>query len=171
MTERWRDLDAAGRQVAQAVFVALDGARGLTDARVRPRPSVSAIWSALASGRPLPVGLVADDDLDALLAEAALVAFPRSAAAATAPTGVDRRVDGARIRVTASLGAPGQSYLTLSFEDAAVAAARLIALVDGAEPVELALPPAVAGAVQVLLDNSDPILVALTDDEARLYLV
>lgn len=171
MTDRWQDLDPSGRQVARTIFSALETARGLTDSGARPRPSVSAIWSALMTGRPLPGGIVPDAELDALLTDAAAVAFPRQAAAASAPTGIDRRADGARVRVIPSRGVAGQSYLAISFDDPALSVGRLIAVHDGAEPLEIALPAPVAGMVQILVDNSDPILVALADTDARLYLV
>ncbi|WP_281685086.1 hypothetical protein [Thalassobaculum salexigens] len=171
MTDRWRDLEGDGRRTAETIFSALDVARGLTDCRAPSRPSVSAIWSALATGRALPGGIVPDADLDALLADAASVAFPRQAAAATPQDGIDRHADGARLRVVPSLGAPGQSYLAISFDDPTATASRLIAVGDGAEPLVFALPPPVDGTVQILVDNSDPILVALADADARLYLV
>ena len=171
MTETWQGLQDPARETARSVFAALDGARALTDATAPPRPSLSAIWSALVSGRPLPPGIVMDGDLDALLADAAVIAMPRQAAAATEPDGVDRRAEGAQVRITPSRGGPGQSYLTVTFEDPTVGATRLIAVTDGAAPLEIPLPPSVAGAAQVLLDNADPILVALADPDSRLYLV
>ncbi len=171
MTGRWRELDAGGRRTAETLFAALDAARDLTDSRVPARPSVSAIWSALVTGRPLPGGIRPGADLDALLADAALVVFPRQAAASTPRTEIDRLTEGARLRVVASRGAPGQSFVAISLDDPAAAPGRLIAVHDGAEPLEIGLPPSVDGLVQVLVDNSDPILVALADADARLYLV
>lgn len=171
MTDRWAELDAAGRGTAQTLFAALETARCLTDGSIPARPSVSAIWSALATGRRLPGGIVPDADLDALLTDAAFVVFPRRAAAATPQAGLDWRAEGVRIRVIPSRGAPGQSFIAISFDDPTAAAARLIAVIDGSEPLEIDLPPPVSGAVQVLVDNSDPILVALSDADARLYLM
>lgn len=171
MTDRWQDLDDGGRETARAVFTALDGARALTDAAMQAGPSISAIWSALVTGRPLPPGIVPSADFDALLVDAATIAIPRQAAAATPDSGIDRQAEGARLRVIPSRGGPGQSYLTITFEDQTTGAARLIAVIDGAEPLEIALPVPVAGAVQLLLDNSEPILAALTDPDSRLFLV
>lgn len=171
MTERWADLDEAGREIARTIFTALNVARDFTDGGGPARPSVSAIWSALATGRPLPGGIVPDADLDALLTDAAFVAFPRRAAAATDSAGIDRRAEGVRVRIVPSRGTPGQSFVAIAYDDPAAAAARLIAVIDGAEPLEIALPQPIAGVVQVLVDNSDPILVALSDPDARLYLV
>lgn len=164
-------MEGEGRREAETVFSALDLARGLTDCRATGRASISAIWSALATGGPLPAGIVPDADLDALLADAACVAFPRQASAATPQVGIDRRADGARLRIVPSLGAAGQSYLAIAFDDPTATATRLIAVGDGAEPREIALPPPIDGTVQVLVDNSDPILVAVADADARLYLV
>lgn len=171
MSDRWGELDQSGRQTAQTIFAALEAARDFTDSRAPTGPSISAIWSALATGRALPNGIVPDDDLDALLTDAAFVAFPRRAAAATPQAGLDRRAEGVRIRIIPSRGAPGQSFVAISFDEPMVAATRLIAVIDGAEPLAIDLPPPVAGAAQVLVDNSDPILVALSDADARLYLV
>lgn len=171
MTDRWADLDDTGRATAQTVFVALEAARALGDGAGPAQPSVSAIWSALATGGSLPGGIVSDADLEALLADAAFVAFPRRAAAATPETPIDRRAEGTRIRVIPSRGGVGQCFIAISFDDPRASARRLIAVIDGVEPLEIALPLPVAGAVQVLVDNSDPILVALSDADARLYLV
>ncbi|WPZ32198.1 hypothetical protein T8K17_13200 [Thalassobaculum sp. OXR-137] len=181
MTAGWNALDRDGQEIAATVFVALDAARALSDGAARSvssaaRPSPSAIWSALATGRPLPAGIEADADLDALLADAAAVAFPRPAAAATPqaaslPASIDRRAEGARIRVVASRGAPGQSYVTVALEETAVPVTRLIVVLDARAPVEVALPAPRAGAIQLLVDDADPLLGALRDADARLYLV
>lgn len=183
MTGRWQDLDPPGRRVAGAVFAALDGARLLADAhgsgdfngRDAARPSISAVWAALVGGHPLPPGLVPDADFEALLAQAAALVVPRTAAAATRPDridgGVDRQAEGGQVQVVPSRGGPGQSYMTVTFLDPDLAATRLFAVTDDSAPVQVDLPAPVAGSIQLLLDNSDPILVALTDPNSRLYFV
>lgn len=183
MTCRWQDLDPPGRRTAAAVFAALDGARRLADAhgssdldgRDVARPSISAVWAALVGGHPLPSGLVPDADFEALLAQAAALVIPRTAAAATRPDrtddGVDRQAEGARVRVVPSRGGAGQSYVIVTFQDPDLSATRLFAVTDDSAPVQADLPAPVAGSVQLLLDTSDPLLVALTDPNSRLYLV
>lgn len=184
MTGCWQDLDPPGRRTAGAVFAVLDGARRLADAhgsgdadgRDVARPSISAVWAALVGGHPLPSGIVPDADFEALLAQAATLVIPRTAAAAaTRPDrtddGVDRQAEGARVRVVPSRGGAGQSYVILTFQDPDLSATRLFAVTDDSAPVQADLPAPVAGSVQLLLDTSDPLLVALTDPNSRLYLV
>lgn len=172
MSNAWDDLDAEGRAVAHAVFAALDGADRLTDGETVPAgASASAVWSALVNGRPLPAGTPAGPDLEAMLDRAAVAAMSRRAAAATPGEGVDRRAAGARVRVVPSRADTRQSYLTVSLDDPAASAVRLLVLVDRGPAVEVALPAMVDGTVQILLDDDAPVLAALTDPDARLYLV
>lgn len=183
MTGRWRDLDEPERESARAVFAALDNARllsdsqvdaladALADAEVPASPSMSAIWSAMVSGNPLPVGVRSGPELDALLARASVAAIPRLAAAATGAQAVDRRAQGVRVRVVPSRAEAKQSYLIIAFDDPGAEVARLVVTADLGEPVELSLPPPVGGTVQVLLDDDAPVLLALADPDARIYLI
>ena len=176
MSGRWQELDGPGKAVARTIFTALDTARSLSDGPQTDRPSASAIWSALTTGRALPAGLISDGDLEAMLSAAAMIAFPRQAAAATSPAVsqgavVDRSTEGARIRVVPSRQPSAQSYLVISFDDPVAAAGRLLMLVEGSEPLDIALPPPVAGVIQLLLEDNDPSLAVLADEDARLYLL
>jgi|GEM_PF-7014595 len=175
MTDRWEDLDERGRDTARAVFAALEAARQLEGASrqpsERPAASPSAVWSALVAGGPLPAAVVPGPDLEAMVERAAVAVFPRQAAAAIETGALDRRAPGVRVRIVASRADAGQSYVILTFDDPALAPARLVVLPRDGRPVDLDLPVAVDGAVQVLLDNTAPILAALTDPDARLYLV
>ena len=186
MSGRWQDLDSAGKEVARTIFDALETAHGLSDGGATPRPSASAIWSALTTGRALPAGLTSDADLEAMLAAAATIVFPRRAAAATPPASrrgetsrdaaegdavIDRSTEGARVRLVPSRRPSTQSYLVISFEDPLATASRLLMLVAGAAPIEIALPPPVGGTIQLLVDNADPSLAVLADEDARLFLL
>lgn len=196
MTGRWQHLGESGRRTAAAVFAGLDGARALADASTATeadaagttaRPSASAVWSALVDGRSLPAGAVGDPDFEALVAQAARIEIPRAAAAATEPDAVDRAAAGVRLRIVPSRGGPGQRYLLVTFDGTADepsypdrptdaltggtarAPTRLIAVRDDVAPLEIPMPVPVDGAVQILLDDTDPVLAALTDPDCRLY--
>lgn len=171
MNGRWQDLGGPGREQAATVFAALDGARQLVDTAGPARPSHSAVWSALVSGRPLPAGVEPGPDLEAMLDRASVGALPRLAAAATEAVGIDRRAAGVRIRVIPSRSGEGPSYLVIGFDDPTARAGRLVVTADGAAPVELTLPEMTGGSVQILLDDGAPILAAVADPDARIFLV
>ena len=143
------------------------------------RPSPSALW-AFAVGtesRPssdLAAALLRDPSvrrvLAAMLGRAATGESPQVAAAATARTVSERLGQGFSLRLLPSRANPAQTYVLIRLEDPEQPAARLVAITGDATVVTLDLDAADQDEIQMLCPSDDPIIRAIADPEARIWL-
>ena len=192
----WQDAGHEGREMAARVFDALEnsaalrasltqifgepreGAASGTD-QVSGRPSTSDLW-AFATGiesRPssvLAAALLRDpsvrQDLAAMLARAAVGEVPQVAAAATALSVRDRKGQGFSLRLLPSRANPAQTYVLIRLEDPEQPAARLVAMTRDGTVATLDLDAADQDEIQMLCASDDPIIQAIADPEARIWL-
>lgn len=148
-------------------------------ARAPDRPSPSALW-AFATGtesQPSPrlaAALLRDPslhlDLAAMLAGAAIGEAPRVAAAATTIKVTERVGQGFSLRLLPSRANPAQTYVLIRLEDPEQFAARLVAMTGAGTVATLDLDAAAQDEIQMLCASEDPIIQAIANPEARIWL-
>lgn len=183
MTDGWNNLDERDRDLQSEVFVAsmvADEVLAAPDPDAEPILGASTVF-ALADDPDIEL----DDETRLRLAERPrlaelfsglirddpIVAFPRAAAAADDAT-VDRRLaDGFRIRLVPSKSTSGQTYviIDLPLGSAAPASALFIVRAD-AMPWKIRLPQPMHGQIQLLAEDSSPLVTGLADPEAEVFL-
>ncbi|MBM3511265.1 MAG: hypothetical protein FJX61_14180 [Alphaproteobacteria bacterium] len=166
---------------AAAIFEALDQARVLAE------PAAAATPPAIAPTRLYAFALAADAAADpalaarlardeavgrafaALLARLAYVRFPALAAAAAGALRV-RTAGPHRIRFEPSRAEPTQTYVVIELAPGTEAPQSLFVCSEGWRTHKAALPPAPRQVIQLLYANDDPLLVALLDPAAEVFL-
>jgi hypothetical protein len=99
------------------------------------------------------------------------VAFPRAAAAAD-DGAVDRRLaDGFRVRLVPSRSTAGQTYVIIDLPLGRAAPASSLFIVRADEmPWKIRLPQPMHGQIQLLAENSSPLVIGLRDPGAEVFL-
>lgn len=182
MTSAWRNLGPRQRQAAARMFEALDTVDTIREsvasaasrrigfgdlyafASDPDRPMSSELVEALRADRRL------EEDLVRLLDRTAVYRFPRAAAASSGP--VARR-DGElfRIALRPSRAEPSQVYIVIELVDLDAAPPQLIYVCRRGRPCEKhRLPVAHDGAIQILADANSPLVQALRDGGAEVFL-
>ena len=132
-----------------------------TDPEGRGRPG---LLDALAASPRLRA------DLDRLLGNAAVVHWPRVAAASTGEI-KEREGDGSRIEFRASRADAGQVYVIIILEKKAPRAPSTLIIRDPkGRCVKVALPAAREGRIQLLLDTDSEVANGLRDISTEVYL-
>jgi hypothetical protein len=183
MTDGWNSLDTGEREQTAKVFAALAVADELLNAASDREGSGLTASMVFDLARNPEVDL--DDDVrldlaghprlaelfEGLIRDNPVVAFPRAAAAAD-DLSVDRRLaDGFRIRLVPSRSTTGQTYVIIDLPLGASASASSLFIVRAdAMPWKFRLPQPMHGQVQLLAENSSPLVVGLSDPEAEVFL-
>jgi hypothetical protein len=185
----WQDMGPEGRETAGRVFEALEvgGAlrqavaeSGSTEERAADLPSPSTLWAFVTGTEARPSPELASAllrapslraDLAAMLARAALGEAPRVAAAATAITASERQGHGFSIRLLPSRANPAQTYVLIRLDDPEQPAVRLVAMTPDGMTATLDLDAENQDEIQMLCASEDPIIQAIADPEARIWLM
>jgi hypothetical protein len=181
----WQEMGADGREVATRVFDALETFRILqrptsAEAESVGRPSPSSLWAFAtgATARPSPelaAALMREPslrlDVAAMLARSALGEAPRVAAAATAVVATERLGKGFSLRLLPSRANPAQTYVLIRLEDPELPAVRLVAMTQDGMTATLDLDAADQDEIQMLCASDDPMIQAIADPEARIWLL
>lgn len=183
MTDGWNSLSEGQRARAAEVFVALvvadevlgapleRGRVGLTAARVFALASDPEAELDDEARRDLEGSPRLAELFEGLIRDRPMVVFPRAAAAAD-DVSVDRRLaDGFRIRLVPSQSTIGQTYviIDLPLGRATPASSLFIVRVD-AMPWKIRLPQPMHGQIQLLAENSSPLVIGLSDPESEVFL-
>lgn len=159
------------------------------DAGSRP-PSPSELWAFATGGMPRPSPELAAallrqprarQDLADMLDRASVANAQRVAAAATSPSAtspaatpqigeVERFGEGFSLRLLPSRADPAHTYLIIRLDWSERIVSRLLALTGEGETRTLDLEAADQDEIQMLCASDDPILQAIADPEARLWL-
>jgi hypothetical protein len=196
----WDELDTDDLRTSSRVFASLEARAALRDritqtsgtrADIGSRPpSPSELWAFATGGmsRPSPALAAAllrrpqaRQDLAELLDRVAVANAPRVAAAATSTAAssragtaqvgeIDRVGEGFSLRLLPSRADPAHTYLIIRLDRSERIVTRLVALTGEGETRTLDLEAADQDEIQMLCASDDPILQAIADPEARLWL-
>lgn len=180
MTSGWNDLDRRQQRLAMGLFEGLDMIDSARAAAERPRLVgftdlyVYASDPAADMTPTLAERLARDDafqaDLMRLLDRMAAYRFPRAAAASTGPV-AQRDGDLYRIALRPSRAEPTQIYIIIELADLDAVPPELIYICRPGRPCEKhRLPIAHDGAIQILADLGSPLVEALRDGHAEVFL-
>lgn len=180
MTSGWSDLDLRQQRLAMGLFEGLDMIDRAREAAVRPRRVGFADLYVYASDPEaemtpaLADKLARDDtfqaDLLRLLDRVAAYRFPRAAAASSGPV-AQRDGDLYRIALRPSRAEPSQVYIVIELADLDAVPPELIYVCRPGLPCEKhRLPVAHDGAIQILADLRSPLVEALRDGHAEVFL-
>lgn len=176
MTGIWHSMDAAGRRTAEAAFVALSTLDGMAGS-ASTRPSFGELWAFAAGDAEMSDGLrhaLASDrrlagDLDHLVERTALYRFPRVAAASSGD--VDTRDgEGFRIRLRPSRANRQHTYVSIEVAPELDEPPFALLAKGPGRWVKLALPDAIDGVIQILVDSGSELVQALRDVHTEVYL-
>lgn len=186
----WDELDTDDVRTASHVFASLEARAALrgrlveTDVGSRP-PSPSELWAFATGGmsRPSPelaAALLrqprARRDLADMLDRVSVANAQRVAAAASSPDAtsqvgeIERVGEGFSLRLLPSRADPAHTYLIIRLDRSERIVTRLVALTGEGETRTLDLEAADQDEIQMLCASDDPILQAIADPEARLWL-
>lgn len=180
MTAGWSSLDRQQQEAAARMFEALDRIDAMREETVPSRTVGFSDLYAFARdpdrdmSPELNEALAQDpslaDDLTRLLDRIAIYRFPKAAAASSGPV---RQRDGElyRISLRPSRAEPTQVYVIIEMADLDAAPPDSIYVCRPGRPCEKhRLPVAHDGAIQILADLGSPLVEALRDDQAEVYL-
>ena len=182
MTSGWRNLDGRQKQAAARMFEALDMIDATAEALAEVQPlrvGFSELY-AFASDPDRPMAphltqaLFEDPALEAdllrLLERTATYRFPKAAAASRGPV-AQRDGDLYRISLRPSRAEPSQVYIVIDLADLDAAPPQLIYVCRPGRPREKhRLPVAHDGSIQILADLQSPLVEALRDGRAEVFL-
>lgn len=182
MTSGWRNLRSEQRDLAARMFDALDTIDSIAETMSAGRPRRIGMSDLFAfvndpdqeMGPQLATALAESemlrDDLSRLLERTARYRFPLVAAASSGP--VARR-DGElyRIALRPSRAEPSQVYIVIDYADLDAPQPQLIYVCRPGCPCEKhRLPAAHDGTIQILADEASPLVEALRDRRAEVFL-
>lgn len=180
MTSGWSSLDPPQQEAAARMFEALDMIDVATEQAVEPRRVSFSDLYAFANdperemAPELAEALASDGafeaDLLRLLDRIAAYRFPRAAAASSGPV-AQRDGDLYRIALRPSRAEPSQVYIVIELADLDSVPPELIYVCRPGKPCEKhRLPIAHDGAIQILADLRSPLVEALRDGQAEVFL-